>query len=320
MARYTEKVAGKLYTYFTQKMGMYDYTKGWIKGDCPVCGKTNKYGVNLHTNKSNCFSCGYNAQPIKVIQERENLPQWHEVMTFINGLGDSGSFRLSKDTQEFKKRKSIELPEGFKLVGLYSSRVAKMVHKNLKSRGFNITKLMTKGVGYCITGKYAGRIIIPYYYKGTLVYFNARKFIDVGEKFKNPSEEEVGIGKSMLIYNHDALYAFKKVWLFESATNAITLGDSATGTGGKSLSQWQRNEYITSPCEEIIIGLDDDGQKEAYKLGMELAPFKKVKVLRFPKGQDANVIGAKATRQLEKESPYLSYKECYKLYINERTK
>jgi hypothetical protein len=319
MSRFTEAFAGKLYTYFTQRRQMYDYTRGWLKGECPMCGKENKYGVNLHTNKTNCFSCGYNLPPLKVVQEIENFKTFPEVKSFLRSLDDSGSFHLVKAERK-KELPQIELPEGFRLVGLYDSIVARMVHKNLTNRGFNIMKLMGKGVGYCTKGKYAGRIIIPYYEQGRLVYFNARKFIDLGEKFKNPSEEEIGIGKSHIIYNHDALYTYSKVWLFESATNALTLGDNTTATGGKALSPWQLNEYITSPCEAIVVGLDDDGQKEAYKLGMELAPFKKVKVLRFPKGKDANVIGAKATRELEKNTPYMSYKELYKLYINERAK
>lgn len=319
MSRFTEAYAGRLYTYFTTKLGMWDYTRGWLKGECPMCGKDNKYGVNLHTNKTNCFSCGYNDSPQDVIREVERLETFNDLRNYLEGLDDSGSFRIVKEERK-AKTEQLELPEGFKLVGLYDSMTAKMVEKNLKKRGFNIMKLMSKGVGYCSKGKYQGRIIIPYYQQGRLIYFNARKFIDVGEKFKNPSEEEAGIGKSHIIYNHDALYTYNKIWLFESAMNALTLGDNSTATGGKALSQWQLNQYINAPCEKIVIGLDPDAQKEAYKLGMELAPHKKIKVLKFPPGKDANDIGAKATRQLEKESPYLTYKECYKLYLNEPNK
>lgn len=313
---YNEEIAGKLYSYFTSRRGMYDYTKGFVKGDCPICGKENKFGVNVHTNYAHCFSCEYKSGLIKLVQVIEDIPVWNEALVFLKAFDSSGAFRLVKK-EEVKRKDEIQLPEGFKLVGLYDSKSAKLVEHTLKKRGFTINRLMSKGIGYCSTGKYAGRIIIPYYQQGRLIYFNARKFIDLGEKFKNPSEEEVGIGKSQIIYNHDALYVYNTVWLFESAFNAITLGDNATATGGKSLSQWQKNKYITSPCKNIIIGLDDDGQKEAYKLGMELAPHKRVKVLRFPTKKDANDIGAKATRELAKQSPWMSYKDCYKAYINE---
>lgn len=313
---YNDQVAAKLYTYFTTRLGMYEYTRGFIKGDCPICGKKNKFGVNISTNYAHCFSCEHRSGLIKLVQAIENIPVWNEAMVFIGAFEGSGSFRITR--QEKRQVDQIELPEGFRLIGLYDSYTHKLVEKNLRKRGFSISRLMSKGIGYCASGKYAGRIIIPYYENGRLIYFNARKFIDLGEKFKNPSEEEVGIGKSQIIYNRDALLIYDKVWLFESATNAITLGNNATATGGKALSPWQKNEYITSPVEKIIIGLDDDGQKEAYKLGMDLASHKKVKVLRFPPKKDANDLGAKATREIEKSTPWMSYQDCYRAYINER--
>lgn len=311
----TDAIRAKLYSYFTQRLRMIEYTRGWIQGDCPYCGKEKKFGVQLDDNRAHCFSCDIHTKPLSVVFARENLNTYRDVTSFLNTFQDIKIFNTKNDT--INTRDEFKLPDEFRLVGLYDSQVAKIVENNLKGRGFNIRKLMKAGVGYCASGKYAGRIIIPYYQNAKLVYFNARKFVDLGEKFKNPSEEEAGIGKSKLIYNIDAIYLFTKAYIFESATNSLTMGDNGTGTGGKSLSIWQKNQYLTAPCERYVIGLDDDAQKLAYKLSLELIPHKKVKVLEFPEGKDANVLGFKATKELEKNTPYLkNYKEAYKKYLN----
>ena len=315
---YNNIVASKLYTYFTTKLGMVDYRRGWLKGDCPQCGKEFKYGVQLEDNRTNCFSCGYNSKPLKVVYDTEGFTQFNQVFKLLKDLEGYVTFNIAKP-QEYKKTLDFYLPEEYKLIGLGTGTTAKIVEKNLKSRGFTIRKLQRAGVGYCTSGPYRGRIILPYYIDGKLVYFNARKFIDVGPKFKNPTEEEAGIGKTRLIYNHDSLFIYKKVYLFESVTNCLTIGQKATGTGGKSLSPWQLQQYIKSPCKYVVIGLDDDAIKEAAEIGMALAPHKKVKILQFPKGEDANKIGRKATLELEKNTPYMNYQDCYKLYINART-
>lgn len=317
MREFSEPVKQKLHAYFTQRIGMWDYTRGWLKSDCPFCGKTKKFGVSIEENKAHCFSCEYRETIFKTILEYENLKTYQEVYGLINTFEGVGYAPVPKVVEE--RKSNLELPEEFKLVGIYESKVAKIVETNLRNRGFKIPDLMRAGVGYCTTGKYGGRIIIPYYHAGNLIYFNARKFIDLGEKFKNPTETECGIGKSNIIYNIDALYLYDTIRLYESATNCLTMGNNAIGTGGKSLSLWQKNTILSSPINKIIIGLDDDAYYDGIKLAMELSRVKKVKLIKFPLGKDANALGKKETIKLEKATPYLEYKDYYRMMLHEQT-
>lgn len=314
---YNQQVKTKLQEYFMERWGMWEYTRGWLKGDCPLCGKDKKLGVQIEENKAHCFSCDFRMTTFRFIMEIENLNQYNEVYNLLKKYnGTTSIYSVSNEPE--REAKHLQLPPEFKLIGLYTSQTARLVEKNLKKRGFSIPYLMRKGVGYCATGKYAGRIIIPYYENGQLRYFNARKFIDIGEKFKNPTKDECGVGKAEVIYNIDALDLYERIWLFESTTNALTIGDSAIGTGGKSLSPWQKNKILQSPVKDVLVGLDDDAYIEALKLGLELCNFKRVKVLKFPPKKDANVLGKKKTKELAKATPFLSYNELYKLYINEK--
>lgn len=314
---YNDVIKGKMELYFLSN-GFQEHKRGWLTGTCPECGedRKGKYAVHIDDDRGNCFICGNKDKPFKVIRTLENLKTNQEVYNLLSKY--DGSYYKSSSRAEKRDYKKLELPESFKLIGIDNNKYAQIVEKNLRSRGFSISRLQMAGVGYCTKGEYAHRIVIPYYSEGELIYFNARRLTASGTKFKNPKADEFGIGKTQIIYNRDALYIYSKIYIFESATNALTLGSNATATGGKILSQWQISKYIESPANTIIIGLDDDAILEAYKLAMQLCPYKRVKVLEFPKGQDANKLGRKATKKLEKETPFGDYKYFYSKYLEKR--
>jgi len=183
----------------------------------------------------------------------------------------------------------------------------------MKNRGFKINYLSSKGIGYCTKGPYAGFIIFPFYQGGKLIYFIGRQFIQLQEKFKNPSVEDFGIGKSMLTYNADSLIIYKKIYCVESITNCLTIGDNSVATLGKTISNYQLSLLYKSHAEELIIGYDDDAILESIKLGLKMVNFKRIKILNFPKGKDINALGKKETKEIEKKAKWLTYQDLMKL-------
>lgn len=308
--RYNRNILRKLSQYLRDRLGMYNYRRGWMKGDCPYC-QEHKFGVNLSSNRTNCFKCGANPRPIQVIMDVEGFLNVNEALIYLRIF--EGVDFYEEAAEPFDLRDEVFLPEGFKNILRGESTIARRTRQTLAKRGFNVQDLAMKGWGYCDTGKYFGYLIMPYYIAGKLVYFNARKIIGDGPKFNNPLVEDFGLGKNMLIYNLDALGLYRTNYIFESVMNAETLGDNAIATGGKNISNYQVNVFIKSPTEKFIIGLDDDAMEEAIKLAFKLKPYKKVKILQFPKGLDANDIGRKKTLNLAHRSRYLRYNEILKL-------
>ena len=310
----TNSIQIKLYSYFTQSLGLHKYRRGWLKGRCPSCGSPDKYGVHLGQNRTNCFKCGFNKKPLNVVSFIENHNTYNETRNFL-GLFEGAEYYEAP--VEILKEKRFELPESFKLITLGDSSFAKICRSNLKKRGFSLSKLERKGIGYCTRGEFELRIIIPYSVNGKLVYFNARKVVDDDSpKFKNPPIEDVGIGKSLLIYNRDCLYMYSRVYLMESATNALTWGDSALSIGGKVLSDYQFGEIAKSPCEEVIIILDPDATDWAIKAAMKLVFHKKVKVVILPGDSDVNDLGKDETKKYIKAANYVSYNDLIKMRNN----
>jgi DNA primase len=315
MQQYNNSIKGKLYAYFDGRLRLKRSTKGWNRTNCPDCGGHHTLGINLNQRKIHCFKCGLKITPIELLMQMERfetLAQAHQFLRIQQEYEYFDSYTNLKPLET----KPVELPESFKLITQGTNAYAKAARHYLKRRGFNINNLALKGVGYCTKGEYAGYIIFPFYRQGKLVYFQGRIYLGAGPKMKNPPEEEFGIGKSNLIYNHDALYMYDKVYLVESITNAETLGDQAVAFQGKKLSEYQISNLIYSPCSKVVILLDDDAWEEAVQLAMRLVHYKRVKVVKMPEKQDVNDLGKKATLKLTKVVDYQRYMDLFKLKLN----
>ena len=286
----TKELKEKLNAYFQKKLGMYDYNKGWLKGDCPSCGE-HKFGIHLGVDRSNCFKCGFKLKPLDLVMKMEKLDRYKDLYVILNNL--TGIKYYEEALDNYEPVKELVLPEGYKNIRSGNSRLGKAARRYVKKRGFNVNELSLAGFGYGTKGKYFGYLIMPYYQDNKLIYFTTRLFIGNGPKFNNPPAEDYGIGKNSIIYNRDALYIYDRIFLVESITNARTIGDNSIGIGGKVLSSKQFNEIIKSPCSKITIGLDRDAIQYSIDLAFRLIDYKKVKVIIMPFDKDINHVDKK---------------------------
>ena len=305
----SQQLNNKLYAYFKKRLGMYDYTKGWLKGLCPSCGGE-KYGVHLGMYRSNCFKCGYHERPLYVVCFVENLD-------YIGALHYIKAFEgVEYKEPQLKEliEKPLILPEGFRLLSQGNSQIAQAMRNYIEvKRGLDPYRLAQKGWGYCVGDRLFGYIVIPYYLKGRLIYYTTRRVMGTGPKFDNPNIEDIGLGKSVLVYNYDALYYYDHIYIVESAMNAETLGDNACAFGGKKLSKHQVTSIIQSPCERLTILLDPDAYHEALLLALKLVQYKKVQVVLLPEDEDVNSYGHGPTFKKIWKTPYMQYNEILKL-------
>lgn len=304
------KLKDKLYTYYINKLGMRNYTRGWLKGNCPYCGREDKFGINLSTHSANCFICGRHGTPTDVVMELENLSTIQEIYS-LEITGEVLQFKENPIVNMARKI-NMNLPEGFHLLDMGDSQYAKSARAYLKHRGFNLKNLTKKGWGYCTEGNYAGYIIIPFYHEGQLIYFNARRYMLNGPRYNNPKIDDCGIGKNYIIYNIDALYLYKRVYLAEGAINAETISSTkGISTGGKKLSTWQISTILSSPIEEIVILLDPDAMLLSYQYASAFKDYKKIKVVELPKGEDINSLGFIKSLKLISKTPWATHSSIY---------
>lgn len=327
MATLNKKLRGRLYSYYIARLGAQPYNHGWLKvPTCPNCGTNKgKFGINVSQNRTNCFKCEFRPSAVNLAMELEKITEYREFLRFLSD-GDFSYYDYTEEEVVIKEIKyGIELPEGFNLLDpTPTNRMGRIALKYLQGRGFDVSYLRRKGWGYCNSGPLFGYLILPMFQDGKLIYYNARNLFKVGPRYKNPNEEDIGVGKSFIIYNREALFIYKKVYLCEGIFNAETVShDKGIASSGKNLSRYQINDLIKSPVEEIVILLDSDAKLKAIQLAQELCFYKKVKVVFLPEDKDANDLGRKATMEIIRETPFNTYSSLMllqnKYNLNERT-
>ena len=305
----TNQFKSRLKTYFIKRLGAFEYRRGWMKLPvCPYCHRELKMGVNLSMYRTNCFRCNEHPNPSQLVMDIEGFDTYHELINFLNS-GKFDELEFHEEKVELAEAKPLYLPEGFRILNLGQSQVAKSIRGYVKSRGFVISELSKHGVGYATKGAYFGYLIIPFYYRGQLRYYNARNVIGKGPRYNNPDKDITGLGKQFIIFNHDALEMYRSVFICEGALNALTIGDRAIATMGKAISAFQVNELLKSQCERFIILLDPDAKEYAINLALKLVAYKKVKVVFLPDGKDVNDLGRSQTLKLVYATRYQSYQE-----------
>lgn len=309
----TNQFKSRLKTYFIKRLGAFDYKHGWMKLPvCPYCHRELKMGVNLSMYRTNCFRCNEHPNPSQLVMNIEGFDTYHELINFLNS-GKFDELEFHEEKVELAEAKPLYLPEGFRILNLGQSQVAKSIRGYVKSRGFSIEELCKHGVGYATKEPFFGYLIIPFYYHGQLRYYNARKVIGNGPRYNNPNKDITGLGKEFIIFNYDALEMYRSVFICEGALNALTIGDRAIATMGKAISQYQVNELLKSSCQRFIILLDPDAKRYAINLALKLVAYKKVKVVFLPDGFDVNDLGRKQTLKLVYQTRYQSYQDLIQI-------
>lgn len=314
MATYNNYFRGRLKAYYIQRLSLREYKHGWMKGDCPECGRHDKFGVNLNTNRTNCFVCGFATHPLNLMMDLEGLQRKEEAFKYLNQDSFDG-YEFKEDKIDIAESKVFHLPEGFKLLTEGSSTLAKAARNYIRSRGFNPTIMANKGWGYCNTGIYFGYIIMPFKDEdGRLIYYNTRNFLSTGPRFNNPNTDVTGLGKSFIWYNRVAFFLYDMVYITEGVFNAETIGVRATASGGKFVSRYQINDLIKSPVKKLILLVDPDAKDKAISLAYKLYNFKKIKLVFFPDGEDPNSMGRKRSMLLIRNTRYIkNYSDITKI-------
>ena len=313
---YNDTLKSKLQGYFENALSLKDSTRGFRRGDCPICDGKFSFGINYDKGKANCFKCNdAKVSLLKLVQMMERFVKFSDVTKFLQNQAGYEHF-IPKVKETGLEVEDLELPESYKLITLGDSIISRAARKYMVGRGFSLPFLERSGVGYCTRGSHQGYIILPYYENGEIIYYNARRFMGSGPKFNNPSAERFGVGKNTMMYNVDALLLYNYPYLVESVTNSLTLKSKAVGFGGKTVSPWQFSTIIKAPTKGYTILLDRDAMKEALELALQIVPHKKVRVVKMPPNIDVNQLGRKGTLALVKQTPWANYSNLYKEYLH----
>jgi len=252
--------------------------------ECPWCaekmlGVKKKLTVRTDNWLTHCWVCGHKARNLLPTLAKFRPDLLGEYVAAF--LGSDGSLAVQDENGQYKFNandesnifRGVALPEGYMFLGealhwrssSAKSDVLDEVLRYCKQRNLSEQDIWRHKIGYCFTGKMAGRLVIPSHgVDGVLNYFVART-IHRGVK---PPYENPDTPKKDFIFNEINIDWTRPVWLVEGvfdmfkapSTNVVPLIGKELGFDYKLYQQLVLNDTPT------IVALDNDANTERFKL------------------------------------------------------
>jgi DNA primase len=270
-----------------------DY-KGQISFDCPVCsyeikgldvgdGKGN-LEVNYKHNVYKCWSCS---------DTHDTHGSLYKLIKKYGTTKQLKKYQLLKpddrEDQPKKIYKKVKLPKefipfsnvsnGIKLLPQYKQAIG-----YIKKRNITNDMILKYNIGFCYSGLYENRIIIPSYDENNeLNYFIARSFLTKTKvKYKNPD-----VQKENIIWNENSIRWDEPLYIVEGVFDSIFLPNSIPLLG-KHMSDYLFSKLYHT-AKKLIIVLDGDAWDNAEKLYHKMNCGKlmgKVWIIKLPVDKD----------------------------------
>ena len=262
---------------------------------CPKCShKKKKLSINVTKNVFKCWICDYSGTDITSLVSyygRVYLSQWSALTR--PDLSSSVSI-IDMFSPPEKKKEIINLPQSFELVSNPGFKNTKVINY-LKSRGLSSRDILKWKIGYCNTGEYAGRVIVPSFSSsGELNYFVARSADrKIWPKYKNPP-----VSKD-IIFNELNINWRKPITLVEGVFDAIKVENSIPILGSSLKYGSQILNKISKHKVDVTVALDADAYDKGLKLYRTLSQFDiKVKFLNIKGERDLGDMGKQEVNEL----------------------
>lgn len=251
----------------------------WARLNCPFCSKKDySISLNVETGYCKCHRClnyGY-INDLKDVEEQ-----------IIDEVFDG------------------ELPYGVCDISQCYPWNKKLCLEYLFNRGITHEDVVKYNIKYAESGYLEGRIFIPFFLKGKLVYYIARTIYDESKepkKILNPK------GRKEL-FNIERASQYQEVVLVEGVFDAILTGDDAIPILGKSLTQYQIDLMVQHDITVVNIMLDPEVELHySINLAKKINKyFRTVNIIKIPKE-----LGDPAEQQLRLRSNPYGWKGLFK--------
>ena len=226
---------------------------------CPFCHHhKKKLQINLETQQWHCWVCDSKGRKIQTLLKRLHVDS-KRIKKVYEIYGDD--YIVSSTTTD-EEKVELRLPSEFKSL-LKKPKGFNPLYKKVvqyaKDRRISKEDIIKYNIGYCDSGIYTNRIIIPSYdVDGRLNYFIARSvFTEERFKYKNPP-----ISKNVTIFENQ-INCNKPITLTEGVFDALAVKRNAIPLLGKFIPKTLMDSIYKRGVKEIKIILDKDAQDQA---------------------------------------------------------
>jgi len=243
-----------------ETLGNYSDKGSELLFTCPACNHhKRKFSINLDKNAYKCWICDHRGRNIRRLIRRFGsylqLQKWDAISdrTDLERFAD-----LFVEPVRQKVKTKVEIPDEF--VSLSSDKIpATGVYalRYLQKRGITKADILKWKIGFCFSGEYRNRIIIPSFDDdGDCSYFIARSYAGDSYKYKNPrASKDIVFNELFINWNQD-LILVEGVFDAIVAGNAVPILGSTLRSGSDLLRKIVRNDTPT------YIAMDPDAAKK----------------------------------------------------------
>jgi len=236
---------------------------------CPSCKHhKKKLSVNLSLDMFKCWICDYRGKSLYHLVRRwgsfSQKTKWQE---FENEHDMSEVPRSLKDIimgkeQEEEQEENINLPTEYAPLANRKRKPTSFAAINyLKQRGITQEDILRWKIGYCDTGEYEGRIIIPSFNtEGLVDFFVARTYSGDWIKYKNPPTNK------KLVFNELFVDWHEDITLVEGVFDAIKAGNAIPLLGSTLTEKSPVFQKIVENDSPVYMALDADAEKKTIKI------------------------------------------------------
>ena len=231
---------------------------------CPSCDHhKRKFSVNLDKNAFKCWVCDYRGRNLRRVIRRFGsyiqLQKWDAITNRSDIERFADLFVESSDSGDTQK---LQLPEEF--ISLCSNKIPATgiyAYRYLRSRGIKEEDIVKWKIGYCFSGEYRERIVIPSFDDdGDVNYFVGRSYSGDSYKYKNPKASKNIIFNDLYIDWNTDLVLVEGIFDAIIAGNAVPILGSTLRTGSELVRKIVTNDT------PIYIALDPDARKKENKI------------------------------------------------------
>lgn len=273
---------------------------------CPFCHHhKRKMNVNVETQKYHCWTCNAKGRSIESLLHRLNVDQ-RDLQRVRDIYGDTNA--AYDRTDEIIK---LLLPKEFRKLAFKQKTIDPLYNQAiyyLKCRGILIADIIKYNIGYCESGLYKNRIIVPSYdANGELNYFVARAIFEGDMKYKNPP-----ISRDVIVFENQINWNAPIV-LVEGAYDAFSVKRNVIPLLGKYILSNLKAKLVEKGVKDITIMLDNDAVSDSTKhTAFFLRNGIRVRNIIPTNDQDAGELGFAAVTQLIKDAPETQWDDLIK--------
>ena len=231
---------------------------------CPECNHhKHKLAVNLDKNAFHCWICDYRGRNLRRLVRRFGsyiqLQKWDGI-TDRTDLERFADLFVERRSEEDKSK--VELPEEF--ISLCSDSVpatGRYALRYLEKRGISMVDILKWKMGYCFSGEYRNRIIVPSFDDdGDCSYFIARSYTGDSYKYKNPrSSKDIVFNELFINWNKDLI-------IVEGVFDALVAGNAVPILGSTLRSNSDLIRKIVLNDTPVYIALDPDAAAKEHRI------------------------------------------------------